>query len=249
LLTFLYLWILVALRSHLDELVGILLPLIAYQWEVSGLFFLFILLFVLVNRRWKVLVGFAMSLSILLIVSFLVYPGWGLPYVRAVLSDWYRGANLTFGYMLTSRFPDLRFPIDRVVPIALGLIIFIEWLGALGGNFRRVVWAASLSLAVMPLMGLPIFPSDQVVLLLPLVLILALAWERWQRRRILVIVLILLLAIVIPFSLYLRAVYIYDPLVTDLLSVFPPLAAIVGLYWMRWWIIRSPRPWFDQAGD
>lgn len=249
LLTFLYLWILVALRSHLDELVGILLPLIAYQWEVSGLFFLFVLLFVLVNRRWKVLVGFAMSLSILLIVSFLVYSGWGLPYVRAVLSDWYRGVNLTFSHMLTARFPDLRFPIDRVVPIVLGVILFIEWLGAVGAQFRRVVWAASLSLAVMPLMGLPIFPPDQVVLLLPLVLILALAWERWQRRRVLMIILILLIAIVIPFGLYLRAVYIYDPLVTDLLAVFPPIAAIVGLYWMRWWIIRSPRPWFDQAGD
>ena len=151
--------------------------------------------------------------------------------------------------MLTTRFPDTGFPFSRVVPVVLGVILFIEWLGALGAQFRRVVWAASLSLAAMPLMGLPVFPPNQIVLLLPLVLILTLAWERWQRRRVLVIVLILLLALMIPFGLYLRSVYVYDPLITDLLSIFPPIAALVGLYWMRWWIIRSPRPWFDQSGD
>ena len=42
---FLYLSILLALRSHSDELAGVLLSLVAYQWEVGGLFFLFILCF------------------------------------------------------------------------------------------------------------------------------------------------------------------------------------------------------------
>ena len=36
-LTFLYLCILLALRSHSDELAGALLLLVAYQWEVGGL--------------------------------------------------------------------------------------------------------------------------------------------------------------------------------------------------------------------
>ena len=103
-LTFLYLWILVALRSHSDELVGILLPLVAYQWEIGGLFFLFILAFVLVNRRWKVLVGCTMSLSILLIVSFLVYPGWGLPYLRGSFR------------LVSRRKPDIRSYADNPFP-------------------------------------------------------------------------------------------------------------------------------------
>jgi hypothetical protein len=249
LLMFLYLWILVALRSHADELTGVLLPLIAYQWEVGGLFFLFILLFVVANRRWNVLAGFAMSLLVLLLVSFLIYPGWWLPYIRAVLSDWYRGANLTFSHMLSIWFPDAKFSIGGIVSIILEIILFIEWLGALGSYFRRVVWTVSLSLPVVPLIGFAIFPTNQVVLLLPFVLILALAWERWQRYRVLISILILLLAIVVPFGLYLHAVYVYDPLVTDLMSVFPPIAAIVGLYWMRWWLLHSPRIWSDRIGE
>ncbi len=249
LLTLLYLRILLALRAHADELAGALLPLIAYQWEVGGLLFLFILLFVLVNRRWNVLAGFGMSLAVLLIVSFLAYPGWVLPYLRALISDWYRGLNLGFGHMLAGWFPDVKYPLGAIVAAVLGIVLLIEWLSSLGASFRRVVWTAALSLAAMPLFGLAIFPANQVVLLLPFVFILALVWERWQRRRVLITILILLLVTAVPYGLYLHAVDVYDPLVTDLIAVAPPIAAVVGLYWMRWWLLHSPRTWADRFGD
>ena len=124
-----------------------------------------------------------------------------------------------------------------------------EWLGSVNAHFRRVVWTASLSLAVAPLIGFAIFPSNHVVLILPFILIFALIWERWQRHRLLTSILILLLILLAPFGLYFRAVYVYDPLILDLISVLPPLAAILGLYWMRWWVLHSPRTWFDQIGD
>ncbi len=100
-----------------------------------------------------------------------------------------------------------------------------------------------------PLMGLPIFPSNHVVLILPFILILALVWERWQRYRTFRVVLLLLSVLVIPFGLYYRVVSVYDPLVLDLISVLPPIAAILGLYWMRWWVLRSPNPLFDRIGE
>jgi 4-amino-4-deoxy-L-arabinose transferase-like glycosyltransferase len=94
-----------------------------------------------------------------------------------------------------------------------------------------------------------VFPSNHVVLLLPFILILALVWERWQRRRVLFVWLVYLLVLLIPFGLYLRSVLIYNPLVTSLIAVLPPIAAILGLYWMRWWVSRSARTWFDRSGD
>ncbi len=190
-----------------------------------------------------------MSLVVLLTASFLVRPGWGLPYLRAVLSDWYRGLNLTLGQMLFTWFPDAKYSIGGIVSVVLGIILFVEWLGSLRSHFRRMVWTVALSLAATPLMGFAIFPANQIVLLLSFVLILALAWERWQGYRVLISILIFLLAVLIPYGLYIRAVLIYDPLITDLMSVLPSIAAIVGLYWMRWWVLRSPRTWFDQIGD
>jgi hypothetical protein len=247
-LNFLYLYLLLAIRSYSDELAGALFFLVAYQWEVGSLFFLYLLVFILANRRWNVLAGFGMALVILLVVSFLAYPGWGLPYIRAVLSDWYRGASLTFGHIASVWFPESRFSIGGIVSVSLGLIVFLEWLGSVRAHFRRVVWAASLSLAATPLLGFAIFPSNHVVLILPLVLILTLVWERWTRSRVLMSILILGFALLIPFGMYLQSVYVYSPLYLDLLSVLPPLATVIGLYWMRWWVIHSPRTWYDQIG-
>ncbi|HUF00052.1 MAG TPA: hypothetical protein VMN99_12415, partial [Anaerolineales bacterium] len=248
LLAFLYLCILLALRSYSDELAGALLSLVAYQWEVGGLFFLFILVFVFMNHRWGVLAGFAMALFVLLVVSFLTNSGWGLPYIRAVLSGWYRGENLSLGFILSAWLPNLRFPIGSVISIALGIILFIEWLGSVDAHFRRVVWTASLSLAATPLIGFAIFPSNHVVLILPFILILALVWERWQRYRVLRITLLFVLVLFMPFGLYLRAISVYDPLTLDLIFILPPVVAIVGLYWMRWWVLHSPYTLLDRLG-
>ncbi len=249
LLAFLYLCILLALRSFSDELAGALLALVAYQWEIGALFFLFVLFFVFANRRWGVLAGFGMALFVLLAVSFLTNSNWGLPYIRAVLSDWYRGTSLSLGFILARWVPNVSFPIGRIISIALGILVFSEWLASVDAHFRRVVWTASLSLAATPLMGFAIFPSNHVVLILPFILILTLVWERWQRYRVLRMALLLILVLAIPYALYLRVVSVYDPLVNDLILVLPPVAAIAGLYWMRWWVLRSPRTWFDRLGD
>ena len=248
-LTLLYCVILLALRSHSDEVAGVLLAFAAYQWEVGGLFFLFIIVFVILNRRWGVLAGLGMALFVMLVVSFLTNSGWGLPYIRANLSAWYRGENLTLGSIVAAWFPNLPFPAEPVISIALAILLFLEWWDSAGAHFRQVVWAASLSLAATPLMGFPIFSSNFVVLILPFVLILALVWERWQRYRTLRVPLLFILVLIVPFGLYYRVVTVYDPLVIDLISVLPPVTAILGLYWMRWWVLRSPRTLFDRTGD
>ncbi len=248
-LTFLFILILFALHSFSDELAGALLFLVAYQWEVSGLFFVFILVMVFANRRWGVLTGFGMSLFLLLVVSFLAYPGWGLPYFRAVLSDWYRGANLNLGHILSFWFSNSRISISTWISVALGGILLLEWIGATQANFRRIVWTASLTLAVTPLMGFAIFPSNHVVLLPALILIIMLVWERWTRQRVWFVLLVLLIAVLVPYGLYVRNVMNDNRLTLDLLTILPPISTLLGLYWMRWWAFRSPRTWSDQLGD
>ncbi len=249
LLALLYFYILFALRSSADELAGALLLLVAYQWEVGGLFFLFILFFVLANCRWNVLAGFAMSFFVMLVIAFLVNSGWVLPYLRGVLSDLYRSVNLNFGQILSAWLPDIRFSLGRIISILLTIVLFVEAAASVNNaHFRRVLWTACLALAFTPLMGLAIFPSNHVVLLLPLVLILTLAWERWKRLRVLAILFILAFALLVPFGIYLQSVEVYSPLYAQLLSAVPPIATILGLYWMRWWAIRPSRTWIDQVG-
>jgi hypothetical protein len=247
-LTFLYLSILLALRSFSDELAGALLLLVAYQWEVGGLFFLSILIFVMVNRRWSVLAGFGMSAVVMLIASFLVFPGWGSSYFRAVISNVLQGSRLNLSYILSAWLPDIRLlPAWALFALTVA-IVAIESVSAAPAPFRRVTWVAVLSLALMPLAGLAIFPSNLVVLIPSVILVVAMVWERWRRRRLLVVLLILLVAFAVPFALYYQTLLVYAPLYTDLLSVIPPVTAVLGLYWMRWWVVHSPRTWADQIG-
>jgi hypothetical protein len=245
-LAVLYLGALLALRSYSDELAGALLFLAAYQWEVSALFFIFILIFIVSNRRWHVLLGFGMSLIVMLIISFLTHPGWGLPYIRAVISNLYQGPNLNLDHIIRSWFPNERISIAGGVSILLVVDVFIESVNAVQAHFRRVFWAACLALAAMPLVGLAIFPSNYVVLLPSVILILAMIWDRWARFRALRITVILLPFLVVPFVLYLETVFVYTPLYTELLAILPPAATILALYWMRWWAVRIPRIWADQ---
>ncbi len=236
------------LRSFSDELAGICLSLAFYQWEVSALFVLFILVFVFANRRWRVLYGLGMALTVLLAVSFLAYPGWGLPYLRGVLSDWYRSADLRFGAYAERWFPQAQFPIGQWTAVALGALVFWEWIQAAVSHFRHLVWATCLSLAVTPLMGFAIFPSNHVVLLPSLLLVVMLVWERWTRRRDWFPPLVLLAAFLVPFWLYYQFSGGAGRLYADLLILLPPVASLLGLYWMRWWAVRSPRVWADQIG-
>ena len=248
-LNFIYLGVLLALRSFSDELAGGLLFLSAYQWEVGVLFFLFVLLFVIGNRRWGVLAGFAMALVVSLIATFLINSDWGLPYIRAAISNVLQGASLNLGVILSSWFPEARFSLGGIVSLFLIFVVFIESLGAVDAPFRRVAWTASLALAAMPLVGLGMFPSNYVVLLLPLILVVSLVWERWLRRRLIAVILLLFAAFFVPYWLYLETIVAYAPFYSELLSVLPPVFMILALFWMRWWVVHSPRVWADQIGN
>ena len=241
--------ILYSLHSFADELAGVLLFLVAYQWEVSALFFLFVIVFVIGNRRWRVFYGFGMALAVLLAISFLSYPGWALPYLRGILSDWYRSESLTFGGILSSIFPNTRFSLGLWTSILLGVVVFLEWLASVNSHYRHIVWTACLSLAATPLMGLAIFPSNHVVLVPSLILILMLIWERWRSQRVWFTLLILVVALLVPFWFYYRVITGAPVIYLQLLTVLPPIVTIIGLYWMRWWAFRSPRTWFDRLGD
>jgi hypothetical protein len=247
-LTLIYLGILVALQSGADELAGGLLFLVAYQWEVGALLFLLILILVIANRRWKVFVGFLMSLAILVIISILLKSDWATDYVRAVLFDWTRQTDYTMGTTLSYVFPQLQFSLVRWLTLLTGTILCLEALRAIDGHFRHIAWVAFLALALNPMIGFAIFPANHVVLLPAVVLIVALVWERWTNIRALLSTLLLILVFLFSHGLYYQSSIAPERLYSDLLKILPPILAILGLYWMRWWAIRPPRIWADEIG-
>jgi hypothetical protein len=247
-LTLIYLFILSALRSFSDELAGALLFLVAYQWEVGALFFLLVLVFVVMNRRWQVLIGFGMTLILLFLVSLITNGHWIIPYIRAVLFDWTRGITYTFVITLAYIFSGLSISIDKWITAAVSVTVLFEAIRSADEQARQVMWVAFLSLAMNPIMGFAIFPANYIALLPAAVLITALVWERWEDNRVVLSAFLIGLISFFYYGFYFETLGVSSQIYSELIIILPPILTVIGLYWMRWWVVRPPRIWADQLG-
>ncbi len=226
-----------SLRNGSDELAGALLALSTFKWQAAGLFMLFALIWVMAQKRWRVLAGFGMSLIVMAGIAFLVWPGWFLPFARAVTANLRAGIGFTPGSIISGIWPGVGEAFGWILTAALGIILLIEWAGARRKGFRRFLWAACLTLAVTPLIGLGSSQTDYLDLSLPLTLFLAIGSERWLRAWGSGLVLAGLLTGL--WFLVWRAAA--GPGSVDEALFFPmPALTLVGLYWIRWWVVRAP---------
>jgi hypothetical protein len=205
-----------------------------------GVLTFFILWWIIYQHRWRVLWGFIMGLAVLMGLAFLFLPGWFLPFISGMLSH-----NIyTIGFSTTGIFGSLS-PVAGprlawVLAAILLLILFFEWGNSLAKDFKAFLWMVSLTLSVTPLLGIPMVPKDYLILIVPLMLMLAMLGERqpWLQRWGVPGLVILLLVGLWYLTFTLTSVNAYATLI-NILILFLPLMLVLGLYWMRWWYIRT----------
>ncbi|MBK9604723.1 MAG: hypothetical protein IPO36_23260 [Anaerolineales bacterium] len=247
LLGLIYAEILVALRAEMDEIAGAFIAVSFYHWEVGAPFLVLIALRMYYEKRTRVFAGFFMASLILLVVSFMAYPNWLVPFFRATINN----IKVDFGFNVHSIF-------TRIWPtfggtfawLFIGLLVVAlgyEWSAARSGDFRRFYWAACLSLAAAPLLGFRTEMENLAVLIIPLALIFAIVHDRWYKIGNFLTILLMLLVLTLPWALYLFAVPRFGIIAEEGLFLFLPLFTFIGLYWIRWWAIRPPRILSDLA--
>jgi hypothetical protein len=249
LLGFLYAEILIALRIEMDELAGALIAVSLYHWEVGAPFLFLVFLRVYYEKRTRVFAGFFMLSFILFILSYIAYPNWIIPFLRAAANN----LRADFGFNIHTIFIHLWPAQGRIAAwifiIALFIILGYEWSSARSGRFayRRFYWASCLSLAVAPLLGFRTEMENLAVLVIPLALIFAVVHDRWHGFGGGLSILIMLLIFIIPWILYLFAVNRFGTIAREIIFLFLPLSTLIGLYWIRWWAIRPLRILSDFA--
>ncbi len=246
-LGFIYAGILLALREGLDELAGALVAIACYRWDVGGPFLLLVLLRVLHERRKRVLAGFGMLTFILLIVSFLIYPDWFIPFLRATSNNLRADFGLSIQSVLSNLWPVFGTRLAWGLRILLLISLGFEWIIARRSDFRRFYWAACLGLAAAPLLGFRTEMENLAILILPLALVFAITYERWRRIGRILIFVILIFAFAVPWGIYFIAIPRFGEIAEEMLFLFYPVFTVIGVYWIRWWAIRPPRTWSDRA--
>ena len=246
LLGLLYVAVLFAYDTGQDELAGALLALSLFAWEIGSLFIVLLLWKSLYDKRQRVLAGLGMTLLLLLVVSFLIYPAWLLPYLSASLAMMRASFGTTAAQVLERLSPVYGARASQALTVLLVIVLIYEWAATRRADARRFIWAACLTLAVTPLVGFRIELGNLVVLFPSLALIFAAVANRWRGGYWLAS-LLLLIVFVLPWGWYLRWTWEQNQRAYDYLVLFLPLFTVAGLYWTRWWFVRPPRTWFDHV--
>jgi hypothetical protein len=246
LLAIIYLGMLFSLRAAADELLGALIALSLSHLEAGGPFLIFIILTASREQRNRVLIGFLMVSTILLAISFLVYPGWPIPFLRALMNNF----NSTFGHSLRNALAVL-WPargefLAQLLGILLAVLVIFEWSAARRSDSRGFLWTACLTLTVTPLLGWRTEMEHLATLVFPFLFVGVMAGERWEKRWTFLAFLLIGIGLVIPWLLFYLSRDLADPRLESLLFLFLPVFSLAGLYWVRWWALRAPRTWLDQ---
>ena len=234
------------LRSQNDEAAGMLLAIASFKWETALLLFIFVVIGVYLSHRWHVFAGYVMVWVVLGGVAYLLYSTWGWPYLRSVTANLRANDAHTLTKYLSAWMPDSGENLSLLIVSILLLVLVLEWFAALRSNdFRRVVWAAALSLAVTPLAGFSTTFANLAPLVFSFVVILPFAWERWEKRPYLGLSIFVFLFFAFPFLLRWQ---LTDWFLADALNyLLLPALTLLGLYWIRWYVVRPPRTWLDSA--
>ncbi len=231
-----------AIHEKRDMLAGVLLAMTSMKWEMTALFLLFVFLWMASHRRWDFFTAFAMILFLLLAFSFVLEPSWFFPFLRASYLDVQARFAVTSSLFGVFAKMNLRRPLlfSRIVEGFAALILFLEWRAARGKGFRHFLWAAALTLSLLPFFGISFSPAEYVFLSLPLILVFSVASSRWSRLGFWGGILALLL-LWFPFLPKISS----EPYLRDSLFLPLPLFLVLSLYWVRWWAIQPPRVFAD----
>jgi hypothetical protein len=246
LLTLVFLGGLVALRAGMDELAGILFALTTIKPQLFILPLLFIGIWCLNNRRYRMfawLIGMGVLFSAL---GALFLPDWILQNLRQLVSVFGVEGPMNFQKVLSSLLPGVGSRLGWVVAVILAILMLAEWWIFRRADERGFYWALVVTLAATQWIGVPTSPDNFILLLPGLALVFGVWEDRWRTLGTGVVIFSMVL---LGGGLWL----IYTRSGGTVLNVVPapelflPLPAflLVMLYWVRWWAVRSPTLWID----
>jgi len=228
-----------ALKTERNELAGFLLALTSILPHYFFLVYLLAILWGISVRRWSFILWFFASIFILSIIGTFIIPGWLVDYARIL---WGFNQNFTLwspGEILTNWLPGIGTQVGWGLTLLTGVYLLVEWVAVRGKDVQWYFWTTCMTIAASQIVGIPVNPAEQFILVVPFLLILSVWVQRTAKlgKRIMIISVIGLIAI--PWYIAIREGLI-QVFIRPGASLFflLPLVTLVGIFWVRWWAIR-----------
>lgn len=235
-----------AIREGADELAGVLLAFTTIKPQLSILLIIFVSLFALWQRRWRILFWLSGTVILLSLGAALLLPDWILQNLREVLRYPAYNPPGTLQAALRIWFPLFGNRLGWVVTGVLVLMLLLEWRFALRAEFRHFLWTACLTLTASQWVGIQTDPGNFIILMPALVLVFSVWEERWRRAGHLFALITMLFLFLGIWALFLATVeYGYQPQQSPVMFLPLPAFLLLTLYWVRWWALRVPQVWID----
>jgi len=239
-----------AYRSKFDELAAILMALTTIKPQLSLLISIYMVLHAIFQKRWRFVIWFGGTMTILILISVLLLPDWMLQNLREIIR--YPGYNPpgTLQAALKIWFPAFGKRLGTGFTIFLSLLLLAEWVFSRRGGYRAFLWCACLTLVVSQWIGIQTDPGNFIILYPALALIFSTLSERWKRAGEIISLGIMLLLLLGLWAFFLATVeYGAQPQQSPLMFLPLPGLLIPGLYWVRWWVIRPGNIMFEWLSN
>jgi len=235
------------IQQKQDVPAGILLALSTSKPQMVALLAPFVFLWAYSARRRGIITGMLVTMAVLLVVSFALIPNWFLDMLRQI-SEYpsytaYIQINSPLSY-IADLMPGIRTTLNGVLHVLAGLYLLIEWISAWGKDQRHFLWTAAMTMVITNLVAYRTSTTDSVMLL-PVLFLIFRVWEyRWKGLGSGAVWFAILGLLVGPWALFIatvqgnqEALFMYLPL---------PFFCLIGLWWVRWWVMRPDRLMFDE---
>lgn len=229
-----------ALWKEKQRAAGVLLAFSTIKPNLVVLVIFFVLVWCIYQKKKTLIIWFFGSMLVLTMGGMILVPNWILQNIWEILKYPAYNPPGSIGEVLGNWFPEFETLIRWGIGTSLGLLWAYEVWIARKKNFNWFLWTACLTLVISQWIGIATDPGNFVILFTPFVFVLARLDMRWKDQGNHVIPAILgsiFFGLWILFAVTLD--YDYQPMQSSIMFFPFPGMILIGLYWIKWWVIKS----------
>jgi hypothetical protein len=231
---------LLCLKLNLDEFAGAVFAFAIFNPSLVGLLFIFIILWVIRNKRWRIIWGFLMVFGLIVILSIALIPDWMVSFIKAFRIEAAYKGYISSQIILSDLIPGIGSKLALLLTFLISGVILYEWFVLRKADFHWFLWTTSLTICVFSMLGLPVLPSSSIILIIPFAYIFSITSQRMKGKNKWIIQLLAL--IIIFLSAWGFFIYLINNNLTKILNlvifIIIPTVLFLGLYWVRWWVVK-----------